>query len=84
MCNINASGGVCGPGSRVGQLLSILTRITLSNSTTGSVSQIKCEGAIDEIVFNLLDGATNPKVSGLPLGVDYQYVSANNTVRILT
>ena len=84
MYNINASGGVCGPGSRSGTIVvNPGPRITLSNSTTGSVSQIKCEGdAIDEIVFNLLDGATNPNVSGLPLGVDYQYVSANNTVRI--
>jgi hypothetical protein len=83
MYNINASGGVCGPGSRSGTIVvNPGPRITLSNSTTGSVSQIKCEGdAIDPIVFNLLDGATNPSVSGLPIGVSFS-PSLNNTITI--
>ena len=83
MYNINASGGVCGPGSRSGTIVvNPGPRITLSNSTTGSVSQTKCEGdAIDPIVFNLLDGATNPSVSGLPIGVSFS-PSVNNTITI--
>ena len=83
MYNINASGGTCGPGSRSGTIVvNPGPRITLSNTTTGSVSQIKCEGdAIDPIVFNLLDGATNPSVSGLPIGVSFS-PSVNNTITI--
>ncbi|MGB1941221.1 MAG: hypothetical protein ACPHOD_01045, partial [Flavobacteriaceae bacterium] len=79
--DISTSGGSCGAGNVNGTLVvNPGPRIELSS---GSVNQIKCEGDnIDNIVFNLVDGAINPGVSGLPTGVNYFYDAANNTLTI--
>ena len=79
--DISTSGGSCGAGNVNGTLVvNPGPRIELSS---GSVNQIKCEGNnIDNIVFNLVDGAINPGVSGLPTGVNYFYDAANNTLTI--
>ena len=58
-------------------------RIELSPTTLGSPSQTKCENEnIDDIVFNLANGAINPSVVGLPLRVSLFYDPAANTLTI--
>ena len=49
------------------QLCAPNPRIQLAATMVGSLSQIRCEGDdIDDIVINLLDGASSPGVTGLP------------------
>jgi hypothetical protein len=78
--DINASGGFCGNGNVNGTLIvNPGPRIVLSGTTTGPISQVHCEGdAIDDIVFELIDGATNPGSFGLPAGVVGSFDSTTN------
>ena len=82
--NIQTSGGLCGSGNVNGTIVvNPGPRIELAASTVGSLSQIRCEGDdIDDIVINLLDGASSPGVTGLPAGVSYFYDSVANTLTI--
>jgi len=76
--NLTTSGGFCGPGNESGTIVvNPGPRIELSPSSA-SINQIKCEdNAIDVIEFNLVDGAINPIVSGLPNGVNWNYSGTN-------
>ena len=80
--NIQTTGGLCGSGNANGTIVvHPIPRIQLAATTAGSLSQIKCEGdVIDDIVLNLLDGASSPGVIGLPAGVSYAYDSVANTL----
>ena len=82
--NIQTSGGLCGSGNVNGTIVvNPGPRIELAASTVGSLTQIRCEGDnIDDIVVNLLDGASSPGVTGLPAGVSYFYDSVANTLTI--
>ena len=82
--NVSTTGGLCGAGNVNGTLVvNPGPRIELSNSTLGSINQIKCEGEdIEDIIFNLVDGAENPTVLGLPAGVNYVYDEINNILTI--
>ena len=82
--NIQTSGGLCGSGNVNGTIVvNPGPRIELAASTVGSLTQIRCEGDnIDDIVINLLDGASSPGVTGLPAGVSYFYDSVANTLTI--
>ena len=82
--NIQTSGGLCGSGNVNGTIVvNPGPRIELAASTVGSLSQIRCEGDdIDDIVIDLLDGASSPGVTGLPAGVSYFYDSVANTLTI--
>ena len=69
---ITPTGGLCGGGgTQSGELtFNPGPRIELSNSSAGFLDQVKCEGElIDDITLNLIDGAENPIVLGLPNGV---------------
>ena len=82
--NVSTSGGLCGAGNVNGTIVvNPGPRIELSPTTLGSPSQTKCENEnIDDIVFNLANGAINPSVVGLPLGVSSFYDPAANTLTI--
>ena len=69
---INTTGGLCGNPPVSGSLTVSPGPRIQPISSSGSISQIKCEGdPIDNIVFEMLDGAVNPSVTGLPVGVSY-------------
>ena len=82
--NIQTTGGLCGSVNANGTIVvHPIPRIQLAASTVGSLSQIKCEGdVIDDIVLNLLDGASSPVVIGLPAGVSAFYDPVANTLTI--
>ena len=82
--NIQTTGGLCGSVNANGTIVvHPIPRIQLAASTVGSLSQIKCEGdVIDDIVLNLLDGASSPVVIGLPAGVSALYDPVANTLTI--
>ena len=81
--NLTTSGGFCGPGNESGTIVvNPGPRIELSPSS-GSINQIRCEDDdIVDIVLNLVDGAINPVVSGLPDGVYSAYDSSTNQFTI--
>ena len=82
--NIQTTGGLCGSVNANGTIVvHPIPRIQLAATTVGSLSQIRCEGDdIDDIVINLLDGASSPGVTGLPAGLSYFYDSVANTLTI--
>jgi hypothetical protein len=67
------TGGSCGGGVNPGGKLTFRPgpRVERSSSSVGELNQVKCEGlTIDDITLNLIDGAVNPTVVGLPNGVE--------------
>ena len=64
------TGGSCGGGVNPGGKLTFSpVSCELSSSSVGELNQVKCEGLpIDDITLNLIDGAVNPTVVGLPAG----------------
>ena len=67
------TGGSCGGGVNPGGKLTFTPgpRVELSSTSAGELIQVKCEGEfIDDITLNLIDGAVNPEVVGLPNGVE--------------
>ena len=82
--NIQTTGGLCGGFNANGTIVvHPIPRIQLAATTFGSLSQIRCEGDdIDDIVINLLDGASSPGVTGFPAGLSYFYDSVANTLTI--